>query len=215
MKLNVDRTGWAWPILGILGSCAAIAGAFAFVFGQRDVTTGGAIAFVFTAPIGLLGMAAWIHGYPYLVADVAAGKLHYVNSKTERHTVAFVEVVLGIEEKTMKSRTVSHYYNVRSPQFEDRVLFTSFDRILVEQRQALLAELAAQSAIRPLLATAQDAGDGAFRTAPDLMQRLQDAMPDPQRLRAAVAGLGHDPDPAVATTARALTLTLQEVEARR
>jgi hypothetical protein len=208
MKLNVDRTGWAWPILGILGSCGAIAGAYAFLFGQRDITTGGAIAFVFTAPIGLLGMAAWIHGYPYLIADVPAGKLHYVNSKTERHTVPLGQIELSIEEKTMKSRTVSHYFNVRSPQFGDRVLFTSFDRNLAEQRQALLIDLAAQSAIRPLLATAQTAGGDAFRTPPDLMPQLQNAVPDPQRLRAAMAGLGHDPDPAIATTARALTPTL-------
>jgi hypothetical protein len=148
VKLDVDRVGWALPIIGVLGTCLAIGGALTFVFGNSTVTMGGVIAFVVGAPLGLFGMAAWIHGFPYVLAEGAS--LHYLTSKTDRITVPFAALELSIREGTMKSRTVSHYYDLVSPQFGDGVvLFTSFDEAKVRARKALLEDLKIQAAKLP------------------------------------------------------------------
>jgi hypothetical protein len=145
MKLPIDRTGWAMPLVGILGTSAAIAGALTFVYGNRSVFVGGAIAFLFGAPLGIIGIGAWLNGYPYLVADVPARMLHYVAAKNDRNSVPFGEIgELAIERRTMKSRRATHYYDLRAAAFGDRVLFTSFNRDVVEKRRALLLSLTAQ-----------------------------------------------------------------------
>lgn len=197
------------PLIGILGTGGGIAGALAFLFGNSTVRPGGAIAFLVCAPIGLLCLAAWINGYPFLVADLPAGKLHFLSSKTDRISVPFAELgELVIDERAVKTRTVAYFYDLRAATFPGKVLFTAYKREAVEERRKLLEDLVAQSAVRAVLASV-GSSTTAFRDGPDVVFRVRQVVKDPARLGAAVAALGSDPDSAISAKARELISALE------
>ena len=210
MRLPTERTGCGTPIASVLGLAAVIAGGvvFAAEIGHWNgpTTAGAVIAIMFGGVIGGLSTIAWRIGPEYLDLDLAAGTGRMVRFGKPGDAFELERLwPLSIESRArpgLRGRKFE-WFELRAAGLPDQLLFSGPDRAEVEARLEVVESSIDASALRRVLASTTDQA-GAFCEASERLYLARQAVPDPERLRAAATALERDPDPAIA--ARTATL---------